>query len=103
MAWAGRSWSATKRFHCLRSPLVIAKLPERDVILCQITSKYRTDGLSVPLDKEDFANGGLSFIDDKSENGKGMMTTSPFTNSSMLHLLQVNPNHGTILFRKQDV
>lgn len=48
-----------------RPALVVADLPDDDVILCQITSQARTDGYEVPLRAGDFAQGRLqvdSFI-----------------------------------------
>ena len=49
----------------LRPALVIVELPNNDVMLCQITSKQKTDGFSIRLDRKDFASGSLdqlSFI-----------------------------------------
>jgi mRNA interferase MazF len=49
----------------LRPALIIVELPNRDVILCHITSKQKTDGFSISLEKNDFTSGGLdqlSFI-----------------------------------------
>lgn len=48
-----------------RPALVLADLPGDDLILCQITSRQRSDGLSIPLDPSDFERGQLrqqSFI-----------------------------------------
>jgi mRNA interferase MazF len=48
-----------------RPALVLADLPGDDLILCQITSRQRSDGLSIPLDASDFERGQLrqqSFI-----------------------------------------
>ena len=48
-----------------RPALVIADLPGADLILCQITSRARSDAFSVPLDTSDFERGQLgqqSFI-----------------------------------------
>lgn len=48
-----------------RPALVLADLPGDDLILCQITSRQRSDGLSIPLDSSDFERGHLhqqSFI-----------------------------------------
>ena len=48
-----------------RPALVLVDLPGDDLILCQITSRPRSDGLSVPLDMADFERGQLhreSFI-----------------------------------------
>jgi mRNA interferase MazF len=42
-----------------RPALVIADLPGRDLILCQITSRARSDAFSVPLDSSDFERGQL--------------------------------------------
>ncbi len=49
----------------LRPALIIVELKNGDVMLCQITSKQKTDGFSISLDKNDFILGGLdqlSFI-----------------------------------------
>ena len=43
-----------------RPALVVADLPGDDVILCQITSQMRSDGLSVPLALTDFEKGRLA-------------------------------------------
>lgn len=48
-----------------RPALVLADLPGNDLVLCQITSRQRSDGLSIPLDTSDFERGKLhqqSFI-----------------------------------------
>ena len=48
-----------------RPALVVANLVGDDLILCQITSRARSDGYSVPLAAADFARGRLevdSFI-----------------------------------------
>ena len=48
-----------------RPALVLADLPGDDLILCQITSRQRLDGFSIPLDSSDFERGQLhqqSFI-----------------------------------------
>lgn len=48
-----------------RPALVVASLPGDDLILCQITSRARSDGFSIPLKPADFATGQLrvaSFI-----------------------------------------
>jgi mRNA interferase MazF len=54
--------SASKR----RSALVVSGLSSSDdVILCQITTPFRSDGYSIPLKSADFMSGGLdhdSFI-----------------------------------------
>lgn len=53
--------TSTKR----RPALVVAPLVGDDAILCQITTKYRPDGYSIPLNDSDFVAGGLrhpSFI-----------------------------------------
>lgn len=42
-----------------RPALVVADLPGDDLILCQITSRARSDGLSIPLDDADFQTGQL--------------------------------------------
>ena len=43
-----------------RPALVIADLPGRDLILCQITSRAHADAFSVPLDSSDFERGQLA-------------------------------------------
>jgi len=43
-----------------RPALVVADLPGDDLILCQITSKSRQDGQSVPLLVADFERGRLA-------------------------------------------
>jgi mRNA interferase MazF len=53
--------SGTKR----RPAFVIADLPGDDIIICQITSKYKSDPLALPALKTDFIAGSLpvdSFI-----------------------------------------
>lgn len=48
-----------------RPALVVAALPGDDLILCQITSRNRSDGFSIPLAVDDFEKGRLvmdSFI-----------------------------------------
>jgi mRNA interferase MazF len=48
-----------------RPALVIAALPGEDSILCQITSRHKTDPLALSLEAADFTAGGLpmnSFI-----------------------------------------
>ena len=48
-----------------RPAFVIADLPGDDIIVCQITSKAKSDSLALPLEAQDFASGGLptdSFI-----------------------------------------
>ena len=40
--------------------MVLAALPGDDVILCQITSKLKSDTHSVPLESPDFTFGGLN-------------------------------------------
>ena len=42
-----------------RPALVIAALPGEDGILCQITSRHKTDPLALSLEAADFASGGL--------------------------------------------
>ena len=48
--------SQTKR----RPALVLAALRGDDIILCQITSRARSDGYSVPLESADLTSGGLN-------------------------------------------
>jgi mRNA interferase MazF len=43
-----------------RPALVIVDLPGQDLILCQITSRARSDAFSVPLDSSDFERGQLA-------------------------------------------
>ena len=48
-----------------RPALIVAALPGDDVILCQITSRHKTDSLAISLEAADFSFGGLpvdSFI-----------------------------------------
>lgn len=48
-----------------RPALVLADLPGGDLILCQITSRQRSDGFSIALNSSDFERGQLhqqSFI-----------------------------------------
>jgi mRNA interferase MazF len=48
-----------------RPALVVAALPGEDDILCQITSRHKTDVHALPLEAADFTAGGLpvnSFI-----------------------------------------
>ncbi|MCR4368826.1 MAG: type II toxin-antitoxin system PemK/MazF family toxin [archaeon] len=42
-----------------RPALVIASLPGRDSILCQITSQKTRDSYSIPLSEKDFSMGSL--------------------------------------------
>ncbi|HEV2718018.1 MAG TPA: type II toxin-antitoxin system PemK/MazF family toxin [Terriglobales bacterium] len=42
-----------------RPALVIADLPGRDLILCQITSRAHSDPYSIPLDRTDLERGQL--------------------------------------------
>jgi len=51
--------------HKRRPALVVASLPGDDLIVCQITSQYKSDSWALPLAKSDFAAGQLpveSFI-----------------------------------------
>src|SRR5207249_1191222 len=43
-----------------RPALVLVDLPGDDLILCQITSRARTDGYSISLDAGDFESGRLA-------------------------------------------
>jgi len=43
-----------------RPALVVANLTGDDLILCQITSRFHSDGLSVPLAASDFERGRLT-------------------------------------------
>lgn len=45
-----------------RPALVIANLPGEDIILCQITSKIRSDEYSLTLTESDFKQGGLKLM-----------------------------------------
>jgi len=42
-----------------RPALVVANLEDDDLILCQITSRQVTDQYAMPLNAEDYAEGGL--------------------------------------------
>ena len=42
-----------------RPALVIAVLEGEDLILCQITSKYKSDNYAISLNESDFAEGNL--------------------------------------------
>jgi mRNA interferase MazF len=42
-----------------RPAFVLADLPGNDIILCQITSRFRKDKFSIELSQTDFTNGGL--------------------------------------------
>ena len=42
-----------------RPALVVAAIPGDDLILCQITSRNRSDGFSIPLAIDDFEKGRL--------------------------------------------
>ena len=42
-----------------RPALVIAVLEGEDLILCQITSKYKSDNYAISLNQSDFAEGNL--------------------------------------------
>lgn len=43
-----------------RPAFVLVDLPGDDVILCQITTRARADGFSIPLDTVDFERGQLA-------------------------------------------
>lgn len=43
-----------------RPALVLVDLPGDDLILCQITTRHRSDNFSVPLDNSDFDRGQLA-------------------------------------------
>jgi mRNA interferase MazF len=43
-----------------RPALVVVDLPGDDLILCQITSRFRDDGFSLPLTTADFTHGRLT-------------------------------------------
>jgi len=48
-----------------RPAFVVADLPCDDIVVCQITSKAKSDSFALPLDARDFISGGLpvdSFI-----------------------------------------
>jgi len=48
-----------------RPAFVVADLPGNDIIVCQITSKAKSDTFALPLEARDFISGGLpveSFI-----------------------------------------
>ena len=42
-----------------RPTLVVAELTGDDVVLCQITSRARSDPYAIPLDRHDFSSGKL--------------------------------------------
>jgi mRNA interferase MazF len=42
-----------------RPGFVIANLPGDDIIICQITSRHKTDPFAIPLASADFSSGGL--------------------------------------------
>ena len=50
--------SGTKK----RPALVLANLPGSDIILCQITSRFRKDKFSFELSQNDFKSGGLPVL-----------------------------------------
>lgn len=50
--------SGTKK----RPALVLANLPGNDIILCQITSRFRKDKFSIELSSNSFHAGGLSIL-----------------------------------------
>lgn len=50
--------SGTKK----RPALVLASLPGSDIILCQITSRFRKDRYARELSQNDFRNGGLPVL-----------------------------------------
>ena len=43
-----------------RPAFVVADLPGDDIIVCQITSKAKSDSFALPLAAHDFISGGLS-------------------------------------------
>jgi len=45
-----------------RPAFVLADLPGSDIILCQITSRFRKDKFSIRLSQNDFSNGGLPVL-----------------------------------------
>ncbi|MGH2552141.1 MAG: type II toxin-antitoxin system PemK/MazF family toxin, partial [Chitinophagaceae bacterium] len=45
-----------------RPALVLADLPGNDIILCQITSRFRKDRFAVELSQIDFIKGGLPVL-----------------------------------------
>jgi mRNA interferase MazF len=48
-----------------RPAFIVADLPGDDIIVCQITSKHKSDMLAIPVGTADFTSGGLpvdSFI-----------------------------------------
>ena len=45
-----------------RPAFVLADLPGNDIILCQITSRFRKDKFSIELSQNDFSNGGLPVL-----------------------------------------
>ena len=70
-----------------RPALVITALDGDDLVLCQITSQTSKDKYAISVNDDDFETGAGRLFDwVRSENGKGITTTSPFTNFAMLHL-----------------
>lgn len=45
-----------------RPALVLADLPGSDIILCQITSRFRKDKFSIEISQNDFSIGGLPVL-----------------------------------------
>jgi len=45
-----------------RPALVLANLPGNDIILCQITSRFRKDKYAIELNPVDFGRGGLPVL-----------------------------------------
>lgn len=45
-----------------RPAFVLVDLPGNDIILCQITNRFRKDKFSIELSQDDFANGGLPVL-----------------------------------------
>ncbi len=63
-----------------RPALVVADLAGDDLVLCQITSRARSDGYSVPLANTDFTRGRMavdSFIRPKRQEVTGMTGDAP--------------------------
>jgi mRNA interferase MazF len=45
-----------------RPAFVIANIPGPDIILCQITSKAKSDPYAIAVEKSDFISGSLPFV-----------------------------------------
>ena len=68
-----------------RPAIVLANLTGDDIILCQITSKSKSDPFAVPLTTDDFVSGGLP-IDSFIRPGKIFTAYKSLILSSVGHL-----------------